>query len=198
MSVFHSGTLAQVRGSIFRGTLHTAAGEHGNGLVAASGGSAALESCLLEGNATAGLLAINSGTTVSLSDSGVFNTLPAGAVADSSETRGYMIFGDGILAAQDSAVELTSTLVVGNSRCGGYFYDGASGTVTGCVISGNMSYGLAIAKDSGAVEWEDGANYIIGNAQELPSGQDTNVTTAPGGLPVPPPPELSEMPTPGG
>jgi len=49
-------------------------------------------------------------------------------------------------------------------------------------------------QSAAAVAYQGAGNFVFGNATELPVDLKTEISTSPGGLPVPPPPELFTVP----
>lgn len=95
---------------------------------------------------------------------------------------GFEVFGDGVTSIGGSELVLDSVVVQENARTGIFYFE-SSGVVTGSMITGNGSYGVAMQESDQLVDLSD--SYIFGNALEA-------VTTKPSGLPVPPPPEFLE------
>jgi len=104
----------------------------------------------------------------------------------------YQLFGDGLFAGNGSIAQVESTIVTDSARTGAYYYE-ASGTMSGSVIKGNGSYGLAMGSCEANVTYKDNGNYIFGNALDMPAGEAAQVTTNPKGLPLPPTPEVSAV-----
>lgn len=98
--------------------------------------------------------------------------------------RGNEVFGDGVFAGGGSELQFDSVVLMDNARTGAYYHESA-GAVSNTVIAGNGSYGLAMQDSDQFVDESD--TFIFGNVLEA-------VTTAPQGLPVPPPPDFDMEP----
>jgi hypothetical protein len=96
--------------------------------------------------------------------------------------------------AHGAELDLSSTVVAANKRCGAYYYT-ASGGISGSAITANGFYGLALDQCASQVEWEGNGNVIFGNATGMPLELAAQVTTSTGGMPVPPAPEMIEVPS---
>jgi hypothetical protein len=106
----------------------------------------------------------------------------------------FQVFGDGVAAVYGSRVEMVSTVVSGNLRNGVYLVS-AEGSVYDSVIVSNEFYGLAMEQCADKVDWEGRGNYILGNSTGMPPELAAQVTTSTGGMPVPPAPEMIELPS---
>ncbi len=94
--------------------------------------------------------------------------------------------------AENSVVDITDTFVAGNGRAGLYFKN-ASGSISGSVITGNSSFGLAMKDSHENMSFKEAGNYIIGNAVDMPARQAMDVTDNPGAIPVPPSIEIHDI-----
>ena len=189
------GTDLLIQGSIVRGTQTDKQGELGRGLDVSQQARATVKATLFSNNNTAGVAAYDGGTDITLSDCAVTGTGEGGAwlFGEAGAQPEFQKFGDGVFAGEGSAVALSSVVVADNERCGAYYY-GASGSIEKSVVSGNSSYGLALEACVQDVVYEEAGSVIFGNAHGLPAGTAADVTSNPKGLPVPPPPNISDMP----
>jgi len=196
IAIFGQGSELLVSGSAVRTTLPTSQGEFGYGVAVQGGASVKLESTHLQANETAGGVARGPGTLLHLEDSAVTETRAGGAWLGVGEgTPGdFQVFGDGLLATGGSALQIDSSVVASNQRCGAY-YDESSGAITQSTFAGNGSYGLALDGSEEGVAYADGDNQFLQNAADLPEALAAEVSTSPQGLPVPPPPTSGELPT---
>jgi len=188
VSAWHVGTEVLLGGSLVVGTHPHSDGKLGLGVVSQSAGSMSLLNSLIAENSTAGVAAFTGGH-LHLEASAVLNTGKGGAKGTSSP----QVFGDGVLCANASEIDLVTTVVAGNGRNGVYFYK-APGSVTDSVVVDNEFYGLAMEACADQVEWEGMGNHILGNARALPSDKAAQVTTSTGGMPVPEAPQMICVP----
>ena len=183
--------------SLVQGTLPDSKGAKGTGVIVGAGAGATLERVVARANTTCGLLASGKGTSLDMVDCAVLGTLPGGeGLAESEVGRRYVEeqkFGDAVFGVGQASLQVSSSLIVGNSRAGIYMYEAAGG-VDGSIIADNASYGLALEDCGNLVEHQDRGNHIFGNAFELPASEAANVTTSPKGLPAPPLPGTPELP----
>ena len=190
VSVGYKGTALLVQGTIIRNTRADHVGHFGNGLFVRLEAEALVEHCLLDNNQTSGITVAELGTTVTVADSVVSNTLPGGGVMRRSGVRHEHLFGDGISVVL-AELSLGSTLLEKNSRAG-VFMTGSSGYMEGNVIRDNLSYGLALEACGDAVNFAELGNAIFGNAASLPPSERLQVSDSPGDLPAPPAPEMAK------
>jgi len=143
-------------------------GTYGYGITATEGASLDAEACQLRGNTSAGVLAYDSGTAVTLRETTIEDTQPDGNQdggygirvkegaclhAEACEVKGNTAAG---VLAYDSgtsitllrtAIEDTRPNDTGSLGLGIYVYDGASLDAEGCEVRGNATTGVA-ASDS--------------------------------------------------
>ncbi len=190
-----SGADAKLRGTIVRKTTaHGGEEELGMGLAILAGGKADVGHCLIEDNGTAGIFVLDDGSSASVSNSSLQSTATGGAEPEVEGTFEGQVFGDGLFAGNDASVDISSTLVMGNSRCGVYL-ENSVGVITDSVIALNSSFGLAMADCAEDVQHQGKGNIIAGNALSLPPNLAAEITASPSGLPVPPVPEVGPMPS---
>ena len=176
-------------GTIVRRTVPGTTGNLGLGVAALAGTQLLLEKTLIQDNATSGLLAWDPATSVEVADCAIMGTLPGGRGVPDSPS--YEAFGDGV-ATHEASIALQRTLVTGNGRAGVYYNQGL-GSLTGSLVTGNASFGLALADCDEAITYLDKTNFIFGNALDLPPAQAADISTSPEGLPSPPIPEASGL-----
>jgi hypothetical protein len=186
--VSFSFSQTHLTGSILHDTQLTDELTDGHGLTAMLGATVDLNYSLVSNNSTAGVAAYSPGTTINITDSAITGTLTGGAEIDLGGE--FQVFGDGIISADGGTVNVIRSVLAGNGRTGAYYFKGV-GTLEDTVITGNASYGLAIQDTEDEVFHDGLGNVISGNALELSSAQAMEVTTSPGDLPVPPPPQMS-------
>lgn len=135
-------------------------------------------------------------TRLTLISSAVQSTLGGGAwlvEAIGEQGREYQVFGDGVFVTGSADLMVYNSLLKDNARCGVYYYE-AMGTLSGSVVTGNESYGVAMAKCALRITHENGGNQLFGNALSLPEAERLELTDSPGGLPLPPPAAVAELP----
>ena len=177
-----------LQGTIIAETAPNADGTDGHGLVVLVGGSAVLAHCLLTGNSTVGAAAYGDSSQLTLLNSMVTQTQGGGAELEAGpDGVEFQVFGDGVLAAGGASVTVSQAIMTDNQRTGLYFWD-ATGTIAGSLVSANRSFGLALHESVDEVDHVERGNVIIGNALDLPPAQAAEITAAPTGLPLPPPP----------
>ena len=189
LAVFHSGTEVEVSGSVIRKTMPDNDGMIGEGLLVQEGASGTVSWCRIEGNSTSGISVWGRSegpgrrdpSLLHVENSAVLNTKKGGAIIPGG---GYEVFGDGVFAGGGSELQLDSVVVMDNARAGAYYHKSAGG-MSGTVIAGNGSYGLAMESCHQYVDYSDA--FSFGNELEA-------VTKSPHGLPVPPPPEFDMEP----
>ena len=161
------------------------------------GAAATVESCRFSGNASMGIGVHAEGSHLLLERSLLSDTLEGGGeLANENGEYEFILFGDGLSVGWGSSAEVRSSVIRSNTRTGAYFME-SGGTIVDSIITGGASYGLAMVLKGQTVAWEEGGNHILGNALDLPLGFAVQVTTDPGGLPFPPPPEVSVPADPG-
>ncbi|MBM4354621.1 MAG: hypothetical protein FJ109_12680 [Deltaproteobacteria bacterium] len=180
-------TSVDLAATIVRDTHPLEDGSQGFSGIVQEGASLRIAGSLVTGSVTAGVAAFAGGRAL-LDGSAVTDTETGGAGTDVE----FEVFGDGLVAAGGSSVEIVSTIVAGNAR-NGIYYNQSSGSVTDSVIVNNDFYGLAMEECADKVEWEGKGNYIVGNASALPADKAAQVTTSTGGMAVPPAPEMMEV-----
>ena len=190
--VAHSGTQMGLTGTVVRDTKPNTSGYLGTGLAVLEGAEAMALMCLFQRNATSGVDAFDEGTALGLETCAVLDTQAGGMDVPTEHALEFQVFGDGILAAPGTSVDVASTVVLNNARSGLYYYE-AGGTIDGSAIAGNLSYGLAMEQCAEDLAYEGRGNFIFGNALDLPAAKAAEVTTNPEGLPVPPIPEVAEV-----
>ena len=177
-------------GSLVTGTRSLLDESGGQGVVNLDS-SCSLERCALRDNGTIGLASYGASAKTALTECDVSMTRQGGAWLGPSEEQGeFQVFGDGILAVDGAILEVANSTVVSNGRSGIYYVK-SKGKVSGTLITGCPSYGLAMDSCAQDVEWEVLENHIFGNAGALPEAMAAEVTENPGGLPVPPAPKIS-------
>jgi len=181
------GTDLGVHGVIVRHTVPGSDGSYGNGIVAQGKAKMQVSYSKFENNQTSGVTAAQTGTLIVMSNCVVTDTVPGGAYINDNQM--FQVFGDGVYAGGGATLDMESSIVMNNARCGAYYFWG-HGDFVHNYIAGNASFGLALEKSTLAVHYQEGPNYIFGNCLGLPPGQSVEITTAPEGLPVPPPPPI--------
>jgi hypothetical protein len=183
------GTHVSLHSVVVSGTVPWTDGSNGLGIVAAGEASVELFRCLVAGNRVAGLMA-SEGAATQASESAFVSTVLSwapctgdGCAADTGT------FGDGIVA-EKATIDVADSIVSGNERAGLYFWH-SSGSLAGSLVTGNLSYGLALKESVADVDFDPAGNYVFGNASSLPPQYRTDITYDPGGLPPPDPPSLS-------
>jgi len=164
-----SGTTVTLRGTTIQDTKPDETGDGGYGVEAYDGATLTMEACEVTGNTSMGVLAHDSGTTVSLQGTTIQETLPGengesgyGILADdgaSLTTEACSVTENtrlGIVAQGSSTtVTLLETTIQDTQRNGngefGYgiqVNDGATLSAEACEVAGNSGLGI-IASDSG-------------------------------------------------
>jgi hypothetical protein len=189
VSMWDPDTKTDLLAVVVRGTMPDEDGELGTGIVVQEGASASIGKSLLAQNATAGAMAVDGGLIL-LESSAVYDTQKGG----SGTGRSFQVFGDGIVAEDGAEVDVAATVLAGNGR-NGIFFDQSQGSLAGSLVTDNEFYGLAMEKCADRVDWEGTGNYVFGNATGLPPDLAVQVTTSTGGMPVPPAPEMIELPS---
>ena len=183
-----------VAGCIIAQTRPNNQGAQGQAMVLGSNTVAQISTSLIRDNNTTGvLISSRSDTAVLLNDCAVLHSMAGGAWLEEPETgesrKEFQVFGDGVaIVGEGAAVDISDLLVMDNARCGVYYCE-AAGTVSGSVITGNLSFGLAMEDSAQHVDFETTANHVFANALDLPPALAAQITTNPTGLPVPAPPE---------
>ena len=198
VEVVGSGTQIELVGSVVRDTNRNSSGQLGGGIGAIEGGRAVLALSLVSGNNTSGVGAWGVGSEIELFRSAIVGTASGGRLVEQTEEQ---VFGDGVTAMAGGVVNVISSVVRRNARAGAYYHH-AAGVIEENVVWDNSSYGLAMHQCSGNVEYAGRlgdspaghGNYIFGNAFDLPVNEAQQVTTTPGNMPVPDPPEPMELP----
>ena len=177
-------------GSLVTGTRSLLDGSGGHGIINLDS-VCALDRCAVRNSGTVGLGSYREPATTSLTQCDISTTRQGGAwLGETEETGEFQVFGDGVLAVDGAHLEVADSTVVSNGRSGIY-YSESSGKVSGTLVTGSPSYGLAMDSSAQSVEWEGLDNHIFGNASDLPEAMAADVTETPGGLPVPPPPKVA-------
>jgi hypothetical protein len=156
----------------------------GAGAVATSGATMNVSRTICSRNETAGLLALETSTSMLVSESVTsFNTLGGIVEQNGDGTVG----GDGMAAVEGAYLEVERSISEKNERTG-IVYSTATGWVKTSIMAGNGSFGLAIQDCTQSVQYENSDNHAIGN-QKLPQ-----MTSSPDGLPVPDIPGIIDLP----
>jgi hypothetical protein len=179
--IAREGAVADVLGTVVKGTRPSPSGDWGMGMVLGLGAEAEVAHSLFIDNQVAGLLVGGDQTRLRLADSFISGTA-SGKSCD--EAAGCQAFGDGVVAGKGATVELASTVFAANARCGVYYHKSA-GSLADSVIMLNQSYGLALHESEADVDFEGRGNTIRFNALGLPEAYAADVTTSPEGLPAP-------------
>ena len=192
VAVFSPNTKAAFSGTVIRDNLPNADGEHGGGLYVAEQSTTLVSDCLLAGNATTGVTAMNLATDLQISRVVVMDTQKGGAWTLDAQGRPveFQVYGDGIFAGDKVSVKVVQSVLLGNGRCGAYFYN-SGGALEDSIIWGNDSYGLALEGSKDWLAYQNEGNHVFGNASGLPPALAAQVTTTPGGLPPPPAPGIN-------
>jgi hypothetical protein len=193
----HPGTKVEMAGSMLRTTRLDEQEQFGMAAAAFLGAELLVIDSLFQENHTAALMAGDPGTVVAISGSAALGTRGGGVAGRGLQQE----YGDGFVAVAGARLDVESAVVAGNSRVGLYYRE-AEGKVTGSVIWNNGSYGLAMHECVAQVDYGsttgyslgDGGNFVFGNAAGLPPAYALDVTTSPGALPLPNPPQVEEMP----
>ena len=184
----------QLRGTIVRDTQAVSEVQLGVGLGVVQGATAEVHLSRLKGNHTGGVVAYGAGTRVSVNSSAIVGTLAGGGAIDvEGGSHEGDVFGDGLVVSNGAAADISSSILADNSRCG-IFYSEGTGSIIDSVVSGNSSFGLAMEDCAEMVGYEEGGNFFFGNALGLPAALAADVSSNPEGLPVPPPPGLTDLP----
>ncbi len=167
--------------------------DDGHGLYTSLGAEVALSWTLVDGNHTNGILCfgdadMNPGderTEVVITDSAIRGTRGGEQVMPGGE---MLYFGDGLFVWGDAAdLTLDRSIVSDNDRAGAYFFDHAAGALTMSVFTGNGCFGLVLENCEETVDFTGGDLFVIGNSLNLPPSRAEEITTNPGGLPLPDP-----------
>ena len=185
-----------VVGSIIRNTKSISTGEYGSGAALVEGARMEMNNSLVTENQTAGVMVFSPSTVLQLNLSTIQKTMGGGLGPQGQSP----VYGDGVLAIWDSMVTATSTIIRDNSRTG-LFYWSAQGTVSGCQVWRNSSYGVALQDCKEEVKVIDGAtyqlgdlgNYFVGNCTDLAEEYVQQYSTTPGEMPVPDPPDIMDL-----
>ena len=187
------GSNADVTASIIADTMPGDTGEHGIGAQVLSGAEMRLEYSALVANQTAGVAVSGSSSAATVESCLIAETEAGGAwVLLDEGSYEKQNFGDGGFAVEGELVIEDSILML-NSRTGIYYKD-ASGSLSGNLIIGNGSYGLALDSSSSSVLFEEEENWIVGNAQKPTADKREDVTSKPGDVPTPSIPEVLPSP----
>jgi len=184
---YFSDTELRITNTIIRNTQSTSQAEYGVG-VAVSESKANIDMSMFTGNRTAGIWSVDTGSSIWTANCAVLDTQGGGGWRSG-------VAGDGVLVSHGGQLDLHSSIVARNDRTGVY-YSNSTGSVSGSIITLNESYGLAIDSCETCVDYSDTWNRIVGNALDLTPEWSKEVTTDPGAIPVPEPPdwEIPELP----
>jgi len=159
---YDSGTTVMLRETTIQGTLPDAHGEGGYGIRVDSGASVEAQACDIAGNTEAGIIATDSGTTVTLWETtvqdtqadeggcgygayvheGASLTIEAGELSGNTKA-GIMAVGSGAtVTLQETTIRDTQADEDGNGY-GAYAYEGASLAIEASELSGNTRIGIA-------------------------------------------------------
>jgi hypothetical protein len=181
-----------ISGSIIRNTQTRDHGAAGAGVLAVTGAQITLHQTLVSGNATFGIGADGPGAKMVLSRSTVSDTEHGGLSRVINGQIEEQVFGDGAIATQGGFLMVTESAVLRNGRTG-IFVTNSSAELSDSVILDNYSYGLAMKDSEQAVSYKELGNYITGNASGLPANLASDISTDPGGMPVPNEPAMPEF-----
>jgi hypothetical protein len=188
------GALMHAAGSIVRNTYGLESGDYGEGAVAVYGSKLEVHHSLFMENAAAGVMVADQGTFGDIASSAVLRTHKGGTTLHLPDgSKEQQVHGDGVVVALGGHANIDSSLFSGNTRTGLYFAE-STGTLTGNVIMGNESFGLAIDNTVHSVDYDNGTNFFLGNSTSLPPGIAAEVTTNPEGLPLPKAIDVSSVP----
>jgi len=168
--IVESGATATLRETTIRGTRPKDNGENGSGIQVSGGANLTAEECEVSGNAAAGIVAVESGTAVTLRETAIQDTQPNG---NGDFGFGIDVFGGASLTAEDCEVSGNTTIGVfanepgttvtlqettildtqpneGRTGYGIEVSDSASLTAEDCEVSGSTPIGV-VAADSGTL-----------------------------------------------
>ena len=180
---FLPGTDVVVRGSLVRGTVPDANGQHGYGMIFGDGATAEVQRSLVIGNSTVGVAIFGESSSLMVVRTAILDTRAAGANINPSGGKEFQVFGDGMMGGDGASVSVSDSIVSRNDRCGAYL-ERAVGNFENCLVDGNSSFGLALEACVDGFQFEELGNFVIGNGLDLPPGSE-QVTRNPSGLPVP-------------
>lgn len=166
VSAFGSDTVLSLQGSLVLDTRPESGGVGGMGVVAGMGAFLRLGYTAVLRNSTSGLYAANAGTRVVVDGSWFEGTLPglARLYVPEDPVPEFGSFGDGLLVDDQADAKVGDSVVRLNARTAAYYHK-ASGSLDGCVLTGNDSFGLAIGEVAeGVVTYGTSKpNFIAGN-----------------------------------
>jgi len=167
--VLDEGTSVTLRETVIEDSLPDESGMGGYGIFVWRGASLDAEGCQIAGNGSVGLLAFDSGTSVTLQETSIEDTQPdakgesgygievhSGANLDAQGCQIRGNTGEGVLAFDSgTSVSLRETAIAdtqprenGEGGYGIFLYDGASLEAEDCEVGGNTGLGV-LALDSG-------------------------------------------------
>ena len=162
-----------LRDSIIAGTRTTAEGVGGYGHFTRLGATTILERCELDGNTAAGIIAVDEGSSVSVTGSSVHDTQADGTssegfgiraydgaavVVDTSDivgntSAGVLAHGDGSsISLSASTIRDTQPVDDGSLGFGVEVYEGATVEIEGSELTGNSNVGVWVL-DPGSTAW---------------------------------------------
>jgi hypothetical protein len=145
------------------------------GVMVSGGGGVTLTSSIVSGNAKAGVIATDQGTTVSIQSSALRSNVP-------DET---MQFGYGIAVGFNAAATITSSTFTDNGEAGVFAEDGGTATVSRSIVrrskprAGNNAYGWGIGVQGGGsldVTECDIEDVLGGGVVAVETGSSATVT----------------------
>lgn len=180
----YPGTSINVKGSYIGRTGTDSYPFLGVGALSLDGAQVGLSYSIVQGSAGQGLAVEGEGAILDLAYVWVTGT---GFRPDSAKLDNE-VYGDGIVVQLGGKLNMTSSLVAENARCGLYL-DNGTGELEHSMIVGNTAFGMATIASEVAYQGLD--NFVFGNGVGMPPAQAADITGNPKGLPAPNLPEVA-------
>jgi hypothetical protein len=175
LSATAGGAIVEVKHSLFQGTLSTASGARGQGIVALAGATIVVDASVVINNLTAGISAEGAASEL---------TFTNGLIEGTSARASDGLLGAGVLVNGGATATLTGASVVSNRRAGALVSGAGSAVhVVGSVIEKtgpqkvDNTLGMGVQADSGATATIEGsaivANLLDGVASFDPGTEVT-------------------------
>lgn len=179
-----TGTSVRAESTLVTDTQADPDGYFGNGMAVDAGAQMDVVRTLVADNDGAGVVAVTP-TTVLKVHQAVISDTSSGMGHTDAVSMEEQAFGDGMYLGIGAQASVTDSVLADNARCGIYVKE-AFALLTGNLIRGSGSFGLAMEDAAKNVEWSENGNYIFGNGVSLPAAQAADITENPTGLPPPP------------
>ena len=194
--IVEGGGKSDISGTIIRSPSPAPYDLFGMGLLVSPGGQANLSSCLLTDLRTIGILAHDTGATITADEIAIQRTRAgAGLTSWGGDDPAQAVpFGDGIQIIDGATLTVSHSIVSASERNGTYFQK-ASGTLSETLITGSNSFGLALVDSDESTDYSQRMAFYD-NGTQWGSGPDYDIAIDPDEQAGVKPPDIGDLPEP--